>query len=69
MKKMTEIELSTVSGARHGKRSLKVTKSIGSVRQVNTFDVTQVIADADVSGDLSMTALAEQSNSNTGSVS
>ena len=69
MKKMTETELSTVSGARHGKRSFKLVKKIGPVSQTNTFDVTQVVADADVFGDLSMTAYAEQSNSNSGSIS
>jgi hypothetical protein len=72
MKKMialNEAELSTVSGARkHRKPSVSV-KKIGDVYQQNSFDVTQVIADADVYGNLSMTAYAEQSNSNTGSIS
>jgi len=71
MKKMialNEVELSTVSGARKHKPSVSI-KKIGDVYQQNSFDVTQVIADVGVYGDLSMTAYAEQSNTNSGSIS
>jgi hypothetical protein len=70
MKKMTESELSAVAGASgHRKPFTKIVKKIGDVTQSNSFDVTQVVADADVSGDLNMTAYAVQSNSNSGTIS
>ncbi len=66
---LAEAELTTVSGGRSHRKPFKVVKAIGDVYQENSFNVTQVIASASVSGDLSMTAYAMQSNSNTGSVS
>jgi hypothetical protein len=72
MKKITETELSAVAGghAKHAKPSFtKIVKKIGDVTQSNSFNVTQVVADADVGGDLDMTAYAVQTNTNSGSIS
>jgi len=69
MKKMTETELSTVAGASHKPSKKIIVKKIGSVHQRNSFDATQALADFDVGGDLDVSALAEQSNENSGTVS
>jgi hypothetical protein len=70
MKTMTEVELSAVAGATgHRKPSKLVIKKIGDVTQSNSFAATQAVADLDVYGDLNVTAYAEQSNSNSGSIS
>ncbi len=66
MKTMTETELSTVAGG-HGFK--KVVKKIGPVDQSNRSDITQVVADALVAGDLTVFASVAQSTDNSGSIS
>ncbi len=66
MKTMTETELSAVAGG-HGPKKLTL-KKIGPVRQSNSSEITQAVADALVGGDLTLFASVDQSNTNSGSI-
>jgi hypothetical protein len=67
MTALTETELCTVAGGSH--KHAKLSIKLGPVSQSNSSTITQVVADADIGGDLTQAAVVSQSNSNSNSFS